>query len=84
MIIDKIVTYLNNAGGSNCKIIATKKNVETILSNTILNINDNNNDINNNTSNSNSNNNKIIIIIIIIIIIKPRNTKPKDTNNKYC
>ena len=81
MIIDKIVTYLNNAGGSNCKIIATKKNVETILSNTILNINDNNNDINNNTSNSNSNNNKIIIIIIII---KPRNTKPKDTNNKYC
>ena len=82
MIIDKIVTYLNNAGGSNCKIIAIKKNVETILSNTILNINDNNNDINNNTSNSNSNNNKIIIIIIIII--KPLNTKPKYTNNKYC
>ena len=79
MTIDKIVTYLNNAGGSkSCKITAPKKNVETTLSNAILNINDNNNDINNNTRNSNSNNNKIIIVI------KPRNTKPKDTNNKYC
>ena len=43
-----------------CKIVARKQNVETNLSNAILNSNNNNiNDINSNTSN-NSNNNKII------------------------
>ena len=43
-----------------CKIVARKQNVETNLSNAILNSNNNNiNDINNNTSN-NSNNNKMI------------------------
>ena len=62
-----------------CKIVATKKkNVKTTLSNAILN---SNSDINNNTSN---NNNNKIVIIMIKVLIKPRNTKPKDTNNKYC
>ena len=64
-----------------CKIVATKKkNVKTTLSNAILNSNSNS-DINNNTSN---NNNNKIVIIMIKVLIKPRNTKPKDTNNKYC
>ena len=56
------------------------KNVETTLSNAILNSNSNNiNDINNNNSNNDSNNNNKKTPIIMI---KPRSTKPKDKNNK--
>ena len=62
-----------------CKIVSAKKNVKKTLSNAILNSNSNN-DISSNTSN---NNNNKIVIIIMTILKKPRNTNPKDTNNKY-
>ena len=57
-----------------CEICYNKKEIETNLSNAILNSNNNNtNDINNNTSHNNNiknDNNKITIIIKMMIITK--------------
>ena len=58
--------------------------VQKILSNAVVDSNNNsNNFINNETSNNNGNSNKNNTITIIKIIIKQRNPKPKDRNNKY-